>query len=152
MAYTTEEGRQRLLHAIAIAAGEIGAALTALGEAHEQLDEQSAQRLEQELFRPVQRAYALTQRTNAQFAARCGLVTVNVEAQPRTAPSRGAKGFVADAIEAVGSADSELAQLQDSMLPVEVGDAELRAGLSTVRELLAPVASAGRDLLRIFGR
>lgn len=152
MAYTTEEGRRRLLDTVAIAAGEIGASLAALGEAHEQLDEQSAEKLEQKLFRPVQRAYALARRTNAEFAARCGLTTTEPEVPARAAPSRGVKGFVEDAVEAAGGADAELAELQDSMLPVEVGDAELRAGLSAVRELLSALRPAAQEMLRTLGR
>jgi hypothetical protein len=49
-------------------------------------------------------------------------------------------------------ADQAIAELQDSMLPIEAGDAELRSGLSEVRELLAPVPGASADLLRVLGR
>jgi hypothetical protein len=38
------------------------------------------------------------------------------------------------------------------MLPVEVGDPELRAGLSTVRETLSGVSLRARDLTRTVGR
>ena len=38
------------------------------------------------------------------------------------------------------------------MAPVEVGDAELRAGLSEVRALLARVPLAVRELQRTLGR
>jgi hypothetical protein len=152
MAYTTQEGQQQVLDQIAEAVQEIGTALTALGEAHEQLDEQSAERLEGELFRPVQRAYALARRTGADFAGRSGLTLGELESQARGAPSRGAKGFVEDARDAVERADVTLAELQDSMLPVEVGDPQLRGGLSSVRELLGTVAPAARAMLRTFGR
>ena len=37
-------------------------------------------------------------------------------------------------------------------MPIEAGDAELRAGLAEVRELLGQVPSATRDFLRSFGR
>jgi hypothetical protein len=50
----TNEARQDLLDGIADAIDEIGAAL---GAAYEQLDEHTADRLEAELFRPVQVAY-----------------------------------------------------------------------------------------------
>ena len=49
-------------------------------------------------------------------------------------------------------ADRTLAQLQDSMRPVEVGDAELRAGLSEVRRLVAPWPHAANELVRGLGR
>jgi len=38
------------------------------------------------------------------------------------------------------------------MMPVEVGDAELRAGLSGLRELVDPLADRGAGLLRTLGR
>jgi hypothetical protein len=38
------------------------------------------------------------------------------------------------------------------MLPIEVGDAELRAGLQEVRELLANLSRRSRELVRTFGR
>ena len=60
MAYVTREAREELLETIAEAIGEIGTALAALGAAYEQLDERTADRLEEELFRPVQVAYGLS--------------------------------------------------------------------------------------------
>jgi len=38
------------------------------------------------------------------------------------------------------------------MLPIEVGDAELRAGLTGVRELLGDVPAKARHLGRTVGR
>jgi hypothetical protein len=38
------------------------------------------------------------------------------------------------------------------MLPVEVGDVELRDGLREVRELLGPLGARTRELVRVFGR
>jgi hypothetical protein len=52
----------------------------------------------------------------------------------------------------VGEADGDLAQLQDSMIPVEVGDAELRAGLAEVRALVGGLRWQARDLVRTLGR
>ena len=37
-------------------------------------------------------------------------------------------------------------------MPIEVGDAELRAGLAKVRELVADVPQRARALGRTFGR
>ena len=45
-----------------------------------------------------------------------------------------------------------LGELQDSMLPIEVGDVELRAGLSEVRELIGGVRVRARELVRTLGR
>jgi hypothetical protein len=57
-----------------------------------------------------------------------------------------------DAVEAVGRADSTLSTLQDSMLPVEFGDPDLRAGLQGVRELLGDLRPRARELVRTLGR
>ncbi len=152
MAYTTAAARAQLLDSVATAADEIGSALTSLGEAYEQLDESSADRLEEELFRPVQTAYGRIQRTHAAFAARHGLSGRTFQPAPPGAPSKGVKGFLDSAVDAVGKADLALATLQDSMLPVEVGDAELRAGLEEVRMLLSHVRERARQFVRLLGR
>ena len=65
MTYVTAEARQQLLDDLAIAIEELGTALAALGAAYELLDENSADRLEDELFRGVQTAYGRAQRTHA---------------------------------------------------------------------------------------
>jgi hypothetical protein len=152
MTYTTADGRQRLLDALARAVEEIGMALAALGEAYELLDEQTADRLEQELFRPVQSAYGRAQRTYAGFADRHDLPGHTFAPASPSVPSTGVRGFIDGAVDAAGRADGELAALQDSMLPVEVGDAELRAGLQEVRELLGEVRGHARELVRTLGR
>src|SRR5437762_4824328 len=136
MAYATAEARQDLLGAISGATEHIGAALAALGAAYEQLDEQSGDRLEAELFRPVQLAYGRARRTHAGFAERHGLPGRSFEPAAPGHASQGVKGYLDAAVEAVGEADVALSTLQDSMLPVEVGDPELRAGLADVRELI----------------
>src|SRR5919107_951559 len=130
MAYITSEARQELLDTVAEAADELGIALSALGEAYEQLDERSADTLEEELFRPVQSAYGRAKRTHAEFAARHGVAPRAFAPAPSGAASHGVKGFLEVAVEAVEETDSTLAELQDSLLPVDVGDPELRAGLS----------------------
>jgi hypothetical protein len=152
MTYTTAQGRQQLLDTLAQAIDELGAALAALGEAYEQLDEQSADRLEAELFRPVQIAYGRAQRTHTEFAARHDLASRAFAPASPGHPSQGVKGFLESAVDAVGRADGELATLQDSMLPIEVGDPELRAGLEQVRTLLGDVRRRARELVRRFGR
>jgi len=152
MAYATAEARQDLLGAISGATEHIGAALAALGAAYEQLDEQSGDRLESELFRPVQLAYGRARRTHAGFAQRYGLPGRDFEPPAAGHPSQGVKGFIESAIESTTAADLELSTLQDSMLPVEVGDPELRAGLADVRELLGDLPSRGRRFVSLFGR
>jgi hypothetical protein len=152
MAYTTVEGRQELLDALAGAIDQIGLALASLGAAYEQLDEPTADRLEEELFGPVQVAYGRAKRTHAEFAGRHGLTSPTFDAPSAGLPSTGSKGFIEAAVNAAGAADSALAALQDSMLPVEVGDAEVRAGLMEVRELLDGVRERARELVRTLGR
>ena len=153
MPYADDEARQELLDHVAEATEQAGAALTALGAAYEQLDEQSGDRLEQELFRPVQVAYGRARRTHAGFAERHRLPGRDFTA-PASAglPSQGVRGFVERAVDAIEAADGELAELQDSMRPVEVGDTELRAGLAEVRALLAPLPERARGFLRTLGR
>jgi hypothetical protein len=152
MSYATREAREQLLRTVAEATEELGRGLAALGAAYEQLDERSGDRLEQQLFRPVQVAYGRARRTHAGFAERHGLPGRAFEPASAGAPSHGVKGFLESALESVGEADAMLAELQDSMMPVEVGDAELRAGLAEVRELVGDLRLRGREFLRTFGR
>ena len=152
MTYVTAEARQDLLDTIADAIDEIGTALAALGEAYEQLDERNADALEEELFRPVQLAYGRAKRTHAEFAQRHGLPGRTFEPAVRGAPSQGVKGFVQGALDAAAGADIEISTLQDSMLPIEVGDPELRAGLAEVRTLLDGLAARGGRFLGLLGR
>jgi hypothetical protein len=152
VAYTTAEARQDLLDQLAEAIDRIGYALAALGAAFEQLDERNADRLESDLFRPVQVAYGRAKRTHTQFASRHGLTSRPFEADSPGIPSTGAKGFIDNAVAAVAEADTALADLQDSMLPAEVGDPELRAALADVRELLDGVRQRARELERTLGR
>jgi hypothetical protein len=152
MAYTSAEARQELLDALAEAIERIGLALAALGAAYEQLDEHNADRLEAELFGPVQLAYGRAKGTYAQFANRHGMTSRSFEAPAPGIPSTGAKGFIDSAVNATAEADSALSELQDSGLPAEVGDVELRAGLTGVRELLGGVRQRARELERTLGR
>jgi hypothetical protein len=150
--YTTAQGRQQLLDTIAQAIEDLALALAALGEAYEQLDEQSADALERDLFRPVQSAYGRAQRAYTEFAARHDLPGRTFAPASPGHPSQGVKGFLESAVDAVARADGELATLQDSMLPIEVGDPELRAGLEQVRMLIGTVRARAHELVRTFGR
>jgi hypothetical protein len=150
--YTTADARQQLLDALAEASDELARALASLTEAYELLDEHSAEQLEEALFRPVQVAYGRAKRTHADFAARHGLPTRTFSPASAGAPARGVKGFLEDAVQAAGKANGVLATLQDSMLPVEVGDAQLRAGLEQVREQIDGLGGRARELTRTLGR
>ena len=152
MSYVAKEARQEMLDTLAEAIDEIADSLAALGAAYEQLDEHNADRLEAELFGPVQRAYGRAKSTHAQFAARHGLPSCAFATPEPGIPSIGAKGFIDDAVDAAAEADSALGELQDSSLPTEVGDVELRAGLAEVRELLGGMRQRARTLARTLGR
>ena len=153
MAYVTSEARQDLLDTVAEAIEAIGAAIATLGEVYEQLDEASGDVLEEQLFRPAQVAYGRAQRTHAEFAGRHALRGRSFEQGRSRAPaSAGAHGLLEAALEAVADADDGLGSLQDSLLPVEVGDEQLRAGLAEVRRLLGVLPERARSLERVLGR
>jgi len=144
--------RQDILDAIAEAAGEVSFAIASLGEAYELLDDTTADRLEAELFRPAQAAYGLAQRTHAEFAARHGLP--GAAFAPRTAPAatHGPRPPIDAATQAMAQADARLSELQDSMLPVEYGDPELRAALAQIRLHLSDAVRYAREIVRVLGR
>ena len=152
MAYTTAEARQELLETLEEPIEDIGIALSTLGAAYEQLDERNADRLEEELFGPVQHAYGRAKRAHTEFAGRHGLASRPFEAPSAGLPSTGAKGFIDSAVSSAARADGALATLQDSLMPVEVGDAELRSALTEVRALLGDVPRRARELERTLGR
>jgi hypothetical protein len=152
MSYVAGEARQEMLDTLAEAIDEIAVALAALGEAYEQLGTAPADRLEEELFQPVQAAYGRAKRTHSGFADRHGLPTRTFAPATPGLPSTGVRGFLDTAVDSAAEADAVLADLQDSMRPVEVGDPELRAGLAEVRELLGDVSSRAREFVRTLGR
>lgn len=152
MSYIAGEARQEMLDTLGDAIDDIAVALAALAGAYELLTTVPADRLEEQLFGPVQTAYGRARRTHSGFAQRHGLPTRTFNPAPQGLPSTGVRGFVDNAVAAVGDADAELAELQDSMMPVEVGDAELRAGLAEVRELLGDVPGRAREFTRTLGR
>ncbi len=152
MAYRASEAREQLLDDVAAAADQLALAVAAFGEAYEELDEQTADRLEAELFRPVQHAYGRLRRTHSEFAERYSLPGRTFERSSGGSHSSDPRVYVERAVEAIESADQMLAELQDSMMPVEVGDRELRTGLSETRETIAPLPAHARRLMRAQGR
>jgi hypothetical protein len=152
MAYTSESARRQLLDQLAVAVAQLSTALASLGEAYEELDERTAEALEAQLFRPVQSAYARARRTHTEFAGRHGLPAGQFSDGAQVPHSADPRIHLERAIEAIERADHVLAEMQDSMLPVEVGDRELRDGLTETRELIAAVPGDARRLLRVFGR
>ena len=152
MAITAAEARSKILDELALAADELALALACLGEAFEQLAVDTADRLEDELFRPVQKAYARAKREHMRFAAGHGLAARDFPTPSAGRSSQGAAAFVERADAASAAADHRIAELQDSMLPIESGDPELRAALAEIRELLAGVPAAARSFQRTLGR
>ena len=149
---TDATARQDLLDAIAAAIDDIAFALASVGEAYDRLEENTADRLEDALFRPLQTAYGRAQRTHAAFASRHKLPERQFTPGHASVASHGAGPAIEDAVEAAQRADDQLSELQDSMAPIEYGDQELRAGLADVRTLLAQVPVNARGFLRTMGR
>lgn len=152
MAFSAADGRQQLLDTLAEATERIGVALEAVGEAYELLDETTADRLESSLFRPLQLAYGRARRAHDGFSERHGFAARTFAPAPPRAPSTGVKGFVEMAVQQLETADHTLGTLQDSMLPVEVGDAPLRADLADVRTRLGELPGHALAFVRTLGR
>lgn len=151
MSYSSAEGRTRILADTAAAVEVLASAMASVGEAYEHLDERSGEQVEEQLFRPLQGAYAHLRRAHAAFAGRVGLAAV-VAGTPVVPAPTGAGQALGQAAEAVTEADQLIAELQDSLLPVEVGDRELRADLAAVRTALAPLPEACASVIRTLGR
>ncbi|HUB76963.1 MAG TPA: hypothetical protein VL977_07890 [Solirubrobacteraceae bacterium] len=151
MSYTAESGRRQILDDVAAGIDDLGEALSALSDAYELLDEQTADAMEGQLFAPLQAAYGQLKRTHVEFAARHGLPGREFPPAALAHPV-GPRATIDRATGAVARVDERLATLQDSMLPVEVGDQELRAGLARVRSLLDPFEGRASQLIRTLGR
>ena len=152
MAYTSESARIQLLDDLGDAVDQLAIALASLSEAYDVLDERTAEVLEQQLFRPVQAAYGRARRTHTEFAGRHQLSARMFAPGSPGVHSADPRVHLERAIAAVEQADHVIAEMQDSMLPVEVGDRELRDGLSETRELIAAAPGQARQLLRTIGR
>ena len=152
MAITTAEARAQIIDELAGAIDQLARALASLGDAYEELDEATADRMETELYRPVQKAFGRAKRTHAQFASRVGMSSGAWQSPAAATGTRGAQAMIERAVDCADEADRLLAELQDSMLPIESGDAELRAGLTEVRDLLRGLSDRARTLIRGIGR
>lgn len=152
VAYTAGQARQQLLDDLAAAIDKLALALAVLGAAYEQLDEHSSEQLEERLFRPVQLAYGRLQRAHGAFADRSGIARREFTAQSPGAPSQAPAQLIETAADSIAQSDDAIGALQDSMLPVEVGDVELREGLADARLTLDGLPSRAHELLRVIGR
>ncbi len=147
MAYTSDSARRQLLDELGQAIEQLSVAIDALGQAYEAADEQTAEELEAQLFRPVQPAYGRAQRTRSGFAERHQL-TADPLRPTSAAPRPPIPGSIwSERSRPLEQADRVIAEMQDSMLPVEVGDRELRDGLTEVRELIAAAPEPGASAL-----
>ena len=152
VAYSADQARSELLDDLAGAIDQLAFALAGVGEAYDELDERTGDVLEQEVFKPLQSAYGRAKRTHTEFARRHRLAERTFEDRSPGTHSPDPRVYLERAIEAIEQADQAIAELQDSMMPVEVGDPELRAGLSDTRSLIAALPARGRRLLRALGR
>jgi hypothetical protein len=149
---STIEARTRIIEELGVATTQIGLSMAALAAAHELLDDASADRLDGELFRPLRRAYAQAKRARSGFGERHGLAAPEPEVESPGLPSQGVKSLVERAAVAAGEGSRLIAELQDSMLPIEAGDPELRAALAETRELVDGLALPAQSFLRTLGR
>jgi hypothetical protein len=152
MAITQAQAWQQILDDLGSAEGRLGHALSVIGLAYEELTTAPADRLEASLYRPIQKAYGRCKRTRAQFAERIGMDAAAVDPASPGLRSQGVRALVELAVAEAGEGDRLIAELQDTMLPVESGDPELRAGLAETRSLLAGLAPSSREFLRTLGR
>ena len=152
MPYDDMEARRQLLDGLAEATDDLAAGLVSLGAAYEQLDDQQADRLEEQLFRPVQRAYGRAKRAHAEFASRHGLNAREFTMPLPGMPSTGVRGFIQNAVDAVERAERELVALQESPIAIEVGDVDLRAGLTEIRRLIDGLSQHARAFVSTVGR
>ncbi|CAN5560799.1 hypothetical protein BH10ACT11_BH10ACT11_21870 [soil metagenome] len=152
MAITAGEAKQQILDDLGTSIDHTSLAVACLGEAFDLLPEASGDRIEAEPFRPVPTALGRAKRTHSGFAQRSGIAPASFETPSAGLPSQGVKTFIERSVQEAIAADNAIAELQDSMLPIESGDPELRANLSEVRELLAELPVHARQFLRTLGR
>jgi hypothetical protein len=152
MTYTAAEARQQLLDDLAVAIDQLALAIASFGAAYERLDDDRADELEEQLFRPTQLAYGRARRTHGEFAQRHGLPNRTFGSVSPGLESQDARALLDHGADALREADEAIVEIQDSMMPVEVGDPELRAGLSAVRVLIAELPDRAHNLIRVVGR
>ena len=152
MAITASEAREQILDDLAAAIDQVALAIASLGEAYDRLSVAPADRLEAELFRPIQKAFGRSKRTHAQFAERNGFAPRQFASPSAGVQSQSVTDLVEQAVAVAAAANRQIAELQDSMLPIEFGDPELRRGLAQVRTLLNELPGTAREFLRTLGR
>lgn len=153
MTYDSAQARRALVDELLGAAGEISAAIASASAAYELLDDTSGDRLEERVFAPLQKALATLRRAVDAFAARHGDPAASAAPPPpEPHPSQGVAALLDGCAGAARAADERLGTLQDSLVLVDVGDADLRAGVSDTRRRLGAVPAALREFARTLGR
>lgn len=149
---TQSEARDEITTEVNAVVGRLSLAIACLTEAYEQLPDDAADELEAVLFRPMQKAYGQARATLNGFASRFGLTVPALEPPTPGLKSQGAQEFIEKAAALASATAGQVAELQDSMLPIDAGDPELRRGLAAVREILDGVPAAARGFLSTLGR
>lgn len=152
MGITAEEAREQILNDLGAATDQIALAVASLGEAFEKVADGPGEVLEAELFRPAQKAYLRAKQTHTRFAETSGLPVLAFALPPPGPVTQDARTLIEQAATSTETADQGIAELQDSMLPIESGDAALRAGLGEIREILSAVPPAAERFLSTLGR
>ena len=145
MAYTTAEGREQVLSDLAVAIEQIADALARdWARPMNSSTSSTPTRSRSSCSARSSSAYGRAKRTYAEFASRSQLRARTFAAHSPGLQSQSVQELIERAADAAYDADQSIAELQDSMLPVEVGDPELRAGLSAGARDCWPRCPAGR--------
>src|ERR1700722_12904065 len=105
MPYTADEARQQMLDELAEGPDQLSIALACVAEAYEELDDTTADALEEQIFRPLQAAYGRARRTHADFAERRGLPGRKFEPRSPGTHTGDPRVYIERAIEASQHAD-----------------------------------------------
>src|SRR5215469_14164003 len=101
MSYTNQEGRERIVRDLASASEQIELALSYLTDAYELVDEGLADRIEEELFSPVQASFGRARRTLGEFTRRYQLRDSATPPAASGARPHGARELVQSAADAI---------------------------------------------------
>ena len=146
MAFTTREAHEQIVAELGWAVGQIALASETLSDAYERLDVTTADRLEDELYRPLQRSFGRAKRTLVQFAGKVGIEPSEGEPDETNLGRLTVKQTIERAVALAADGGQRIAELQDSDMAIAAGDAELRAGLAETRRLLGELSSRAPGL------
>lgn len=151
--YDPAEARRALVDDLLGAAQDVAEAIAYASAAYDLLDDTSGDRLEEQVFAPLQKALGALRRAAEGFATRHGIAApAAAPPPPEPHPSQGVAALLDGCGAAARRADDHLGTLQDSLLLIDLGDAELRTGVADVRRRLGGVPAALRTFTRMLGR